>query len=467
MDVVEAKALFCRPTDERALIHYAIKDIEYYYAIVAKISPDDFLYDDHVSIMQVLSLLNSKNVEKFETSAIISEASVEGLLESIGGVKYIQVISRMDLIDENFEYYFDSVIESIRKYKLHKILLNNTERAEANSKSDVSSEELLARVETDILDLSLIELHSEPQNLSDGLIELIEDRANQVVEISGITTGYPILDKQLDGLIPGTLTVIAARKKMGKSTLLSNIALHVGIKLGIPILYIDTEMAFHLWRDRCLSVVSCVKEREIRHGGYSNEVREKLDAAAKRLSSCKIFHEQMPGYSVDRLVALYKKYKVKEKIGFIIFDYLKEPDSTSVDKHRKEYQVLGDVTTKLKDLATVLDVPALTAVQLNRDLEVADSDRIARYADVVSIWGTRPPEELNECGVEAGMYKLVIRDTRRGGQTNGKGIGYHFYKSYCMIREVAASKQFFTDFDGDSVVDDYSSYAMDLKSDYI
>ena len=48
--------------------------------------------------------------------------------------------------------------------------------------------------------------------------------------MSGISTGYPILDKQIDGMIPGTVLFIAARKKMGKSTLLTNIAAYDAFK---------------------------------------------------------------------------------------------------------------------------------------------------------------------------------------------------------------------------------------------
>jgi hypothetical protein len=161
----------------------------------------------------------------------------------------------------------------------------------------------------------------------------------------------------------------------------------------------------------------------------------------------KLFHEYMPGYSVDKLVALYKKYHYKEKIGLILFDYLKEPDSSSIDRQRKEYQVLGDVTTKLKDLAGQLNIPALTAVQLNRDNDVADSDRIARYADVVCHWGGRSAEEMETGGAACGTHKLEIRDTRRGGATSEHGIGYMFFKERLEIREVAADKQYFNKFE--------------------
>jgi hypothetical protein len=276
--------------------------------------------------------------------------------------------------------------------------------------------------------------------------------------MSGLSTGYPILDKQIDGMINGTLLVIAARKKMGKSALLSNIALHVAYNLKIPVLYVDTELSFKEWRTRSLASMSGVKERAIKHGGFSDRDYSYLKKATTLMKKGKLFHEYMPGYSVDKLVALYKKYKHKEKIGLIVFDYLKEPDSASVDRQRKEYQLLGDVTTKLKDLAGQLDIPALTAVQLNRDNDIADSDRIARYADVICVWGNRTPEEMDSGGVDCGTHKLIIKDTRRGGATSDSGIGYNFFKEYLKIKEVLADKQYFNKFEkvvnNDSAGDD-------------
>ena len=249
-------------------------------------------------------------------------------------------------------------------------------------------------------------------------------------------------------MINGTLLVIAARKKMGKSTLLSNIALHVAYKEMKPVLYVDTEMTFDEWRDRAIAVMAGVKEREFKHGGYSDETYNRLIKATKVIDKGKrLFHEYMPGYSVDKLVALYKRYKQKEDIGLIVFDYLKEPDSSSVDRQRKEYQLLGDITTKLKDLAGKLSIPALTAVQLNRSNDIADSDRIARYGDVICHWAARDNEEMDEGGNSCGSHKLIIKDTRRGGSTNVHGIGYNFFKEYLVIKEVRVDKQYFTDFD--------------------
>jgi replicative DNA helicase len=189
-------------------------------------------------------------------------------------------------------------------------------------------------------------------------------------------------------------------------------------------------------RYRCLSILSGIPERDIIHGGYTKEQSIALKKAVQLMSKGLFFHEKMPGYSVEKITTLYKKFKLKHDIGLGVFDYLKEPDLSSVDRNRKEYQILGDVTTKLKDLAGILEIPFLTAVQLNRDHDVADSDKIARYADVVAHWTIRNEEERELTGPKGGMYKLIIKDSRRGGTTDERGISFHFMKKTLTIKEV-------------------------------
>ena len=444
-----AQDMFCRPSEERALLSYCMKDISKYFSVCAKLEPNDFLYSQHELIMLLFRALVSKGAEKLEQNLLVAEATAENILDAIGGVRYIKTISDIRLDDGNFELYLNSVIDASMKYKLYCSLKGNVDVIEQNAKEGLSSSELLGRVESGLLTLSTSGVGiSEPRNLSEGLDEYLEERRENKIELRGISSGYPILDKQIDGLVPGTLLVLAARKKVGKSSLLTNISTHVAYRLNIPVLYVDTEMSFMEWRPRALACISGVKERDIIHGGYDDISNSRLQKAKRVVELGKLYHEYMPGYSVDRLVSLYKKYRHKEKIGLIVFDYLKEPDSSSIDRQRKEYQVLGDITTKLKDLAGTLNIPAITAVQLNRDNDIADSDRIARYADVTCNWEFRTEEELKTGGINCGTHKLVIKDSRRGGSTSREGIGYMFFKEFAKISEVPIDKQYFTNFCG-------------------
>ncbi len=456
---LKMKEMFCRPTDERALIAYCMKDLANYFAVCSKLSPKDFLYSQHEMIMLLFESLVAKGSEKFEANLMVAEASAGGFLDNIGGLKYISTISNIKIDKKNFEVYLNSVCEAATKYRLFDLLSEKLSNIEENAKDGLTSSDLLASVEADILELSMSGFNiAEPIDLADGLAEYIEERRENKIKLSGLSTGYPILDKQIDGMVAGTLLVIAARIKQGKSTFLSNIATHVAYTLDTPVLYVDTELSFNEWRSRAISTMSGVKERDIKHGGFDDVTYGKLKDIERIIEKGKLFHEYMPGYSVDKLVALYKKYKHKENIGLIVFDYLKEPDSSSVDRQRKEYQLLGDVTTKLKDLAGQLDIPALTAVQLNRDDDIADSDRIARYADVICIWQGRKKEESETGGTDCGSHKLVVKDTRRGGTTSDEGIGYNFWKEYLRIKEVPIDKQYFTNFEKVINADSASTY---------
>lgn len=445
---VQIKQMFCRAAEERALISYCMKDLSNYFAVCSKLSATDFLYAEHQMMIMLFEKLASKGASSFETNLITAEANAEGVLESLGGLQYIQTIANMALSDRNFDLYLQTVFDASTKYKLYMLLSDKLTTIEENTKEGLSSADLLSSVEASILDLSMSGLNiNEPINLSDGLQEYIDELKDKKIVLSGLSTGYPILDKQIDGMVAGTLLVIAARKKVGKSAFLSNIAINAACRLNTPVLYVDTELSFNEWRSRALATISGIKERDIKHGGWDDMTHLQIQKAKRLIDGKKLFHEYMPGYSVDKLVALYKKYHHKEKIGLIVFDYLKEPDSTSVDRQRKEYQLLGDVTTKLKDLAGQLNIPALTAVQLNRDNDIADSDRIARYADVICIWSTREAKDIETGSVDSGSHKLVIKDTRRGGATNDNGIGYNFRKDILQINEVAVDKQYFTNFE--------------------
>lgn len=449
MDNSKIKDMFCNPMDERATLSFCMRDISFYYNVCSKLVSDDFLYDRHSMLMLLFQSLVSQGIERFDINLIISEAQSNGIIENIGGLKYIQTINSMiHLSDENFEVYLNKVVEASAKYKLYCVLQNNISTVSENAKSGLSSIDLIGKSEANLMGLSMSGMNiDEPKNLADGLKEEIDKRKELQIVLSGLSTGYDIMDRQIDGMINGTLLIIASRKKMGKSALLSNIALHAAYKEMKPVLYVDTELTFEEWRNRAIAVMSGVKERDIKHGGYNEDTYKELLKAIKIINNgSNLFHEYMPGYSVDKLVTLYQKYKQKENIGLMVFDYLKEPESGSVDRQRKEYQILGDVTTKLKDLSGRLNIPVLTAVQLNRDNDIADSDRIARYGDVICHWAPRKQEEQEEGGINSGTHKLVIRDTRRGGTTNEHGIGFNFFKEYLIINEVASNKQYFTDF---------------------
>ena len=437
------KELFCRPVYERMLLAYCVKSMDYYYSIVSMVREEDFLRPEHKLIFVIIGTLIKRGVSAISSALIISEARDNNLLDRVGGFTYINAIFDMEIEEENIEFCIKKALDASTKYKLHVKLGKHTRNLEKNGQNeDISSYDLMAKAEADLMSLSMdSKFVKEPKNLSDGLKEYNEERKNNPVEYCGISTGFPIVDKLIDGLVPGTLTVICARPKQGKSTLLSCIGSYTAYDTRKPVLYIDTEMPFDQWRTRILSMMSGVEERKIKHGGYSDMDYQRLQKAEKLVDSGKFFHEFLPGYDVDKVVSLYKKYKYKEDIGLAVFDYIKAPQGSDF-QNKKEYQIIGDVTTALKDLSGELDIPFLAANQINRQEDIADSDRVLRYADVIAFFKRMSDEEIEDIKQkyrpfenDYGTHKLVIRDSRRGGQTPEEGIGFSFKKRFLTIEE--------------------------------
>jgi replicative DNA helicase len=454
----EVKDLFCKPTDERALLSFCFKNIEHYYTLSSKITENDFLSREHSNLFTILGAIHKQGVNSFDLPFVVAVAKEMREIEKVGGVDYLRSISSMLVSERNFDVYLNNVLQASTKYKLFNIVQDHMGLIAENSKDGLEASELIGAVETKILDLSTeSKAIREPINLGDTIRSTLESRRNNKIEMIGLSTGYPILDKQIDGLIPGTLNIVAARLKMGKSSLLSNIAAHVAYRSGVSVLYIDTEMPYDQWGDRIIAGISGIDERIIKHGGYTDEVYNTLiERCVRIVEKGKMWHEFMPGYTIEKVVALVKKFYIKHKIGLLVFDYIKEPDLSSNVNQRKEYQLLGDVTTKLKDIAGELNIPVLAAVQINRDGEIADSDRIARYADVISFWSPREKKEIEEFPA-GGSYKLWIKDSRRGGSTPKEGLGYHFFRAKLAIKEVDISDQMLKDSLMKGVMNAYTS----------
>lgn len=437
--IEKTKEMFCQAVYERALLSYCFESVDNYYVIASAISDQDFLRPEHRLVWIMMGSLIKRGASKFDGSLITNEATHNGVLKDVGGYEYINAIIGMDLADINIQYYIDKVLDASTKFQLYMRLQNGlTKLSGSASDDDVSAADMLGLVGKDVMDLSLkSKAVKEATDLADGLDEYIEERRQNPIEYCGLSTGYEILDKRIDGLVPGTLTVLCARPKHGKSTFLCNVGAYVAYRLLKPVLYVDTEMPFEQWRSRIIAMLSGIPERRVKHGGYTESEYYNIQQATELIKKGKFFHEYMPGYSVEKLAAIYNKYRHVEGIELAIFDYIKEPPGGSKDKNRKEYQLLGDVTTALKDMSGEMQIPFLCANQLNRQKDIADSDRILRYADVLMFFKSKEIEEIEKGGTQAGGHKLMITDSRRGGTTPEEGIGYEFTKRTLKIEEAA------------------------------
>jgi replicative DNA helicase len=388
---------FADKGSERIVISCILQYPDLIVDVEAKLGEVDFLSPYHRAIYVVLKSLYKQGVKQFDLLSVMDEAEKRSLKPTIGSGDYINALFSAVISPGNITVFVNKVLDASLKYKLYLVSQEAQQDVISNAPSQgesVGANYLISKAESRLLDIVLQQNSVEDaEDVADGLEELVQERLDNPVDVLGYSTGFPLLDKKINGLCPKTLTVVAARPKCGKSTLLTNMAARVAYFGGDPVLYIDTEMSTVEMRFRLLSLLSGVPHRLIVNGtfGSNNLYLTNVRKALTIIKKGKILHKYMPGYTIDTVKSQVRKSKLRDGIRAFFFDYIKLPEVTS-DTGMKEYQLLGNVATALKDLAGRLDIPVVAAAQVKRsergveksrigDQDVADSDRLSRYCN--------------------------------------------------------------------------------------
>lgn len=230
--------------------------------------------------------------------------------------------------------------------------------------------------------------------------------------IYGLPSKFPILNEYFS-YEPTELVLLKARMKRGKSMFFLNEAVHK-IKNGVPTLYIDTEMSTRMFFERMLANISGVTMRKIKTGKYDAEEVRRIEEAKNLMKSAPFVHKYLPQTSDDEIYSIHKILKYKIGLEFSIYDYIKMDMISSSE----QYNALGQRTNFLKNnIAGELDIAVLAGAQLNRNNQVADSDKMERYVSTSILWREKTAEEImNDGGLDYGNYALTVCLNRNGQQ---------------------------------------------------
>lgn len=246
--------------------------------------------------------------------------------------------------------------------------------------------------------------------VSDNLYQEICDRR----DLSG-TYGIPSKFKIVSDYFtyePTELVLVSARMKKGKSALLMNEAMDK-LQKGIPTLYIDTEMSDRLFFERVLANLTGIEVKRVKNGQLSDNEKINIEKAKVWIKKQPFVHIYDPSMTNEAVYSICKILKYKIGLRFVIWDYIKSNETDS----SLQYNELGSKCDFLKnEIAGELELAVLAAAQLNRQNQVADSDKLERYCSVSCKWEDKTAEEYLRDGAECGNYKLIIKLNRLGEQ---------------------------------------------------
>lgn len=250
----------------------------------------------------------------------------------------------------------------------------------------------------------------------------------------GLPFKIPILNDYAT-LAAGDLILVVAKTGQGKSAYFLNEALDK-IKRGVCVLYIDTELSDEVFLKRALANLSGVEYKRIENGRYGQKEAESIQKALRFLKSSKIIHEYVPEeFNKSQIEQMCRRWQIQENLGLVIYDYMKPDDKLTAAELANQ---LGKKCDFLKNtIAGKLNLPVIAGAQLNnRTDELADSDKLVRYASTVMKWRPKTRDEVQQDGLACGNFAFEIGKNRNGGSTTeGDYIDCKFDGAHQLIEQ--------------------------------
>lgn len=454
------------PAAERAVLAGLCRHgSEAFFDVADIVDANTFTIDSNSIIFScVRRLFEEDDSRKIDVPSILSSAKEIGLADFFNNkneISHLNAIMKFPVLFENVRKF----AAKARKLQIARMMvdqLDDTKEKYMQLKGDESVSHILGLAEESIFDFtSLLNDHDDaPELLFGDLDEYLEERSENQIDQIGIATGFTKYDFAIGGgLRKGTVNVIGARTKVGKSLIGLNMGADIANR-DIPVLYLDTEMTRKDQQNRGGSMISYGTTgkstiNDIETGQFANNDFRKnsLMELAEQKKNIPFYHKNIGGKPFEDQISIMRRWLAKV-VGLndqgkandcvIVYDYVKLMEASELAKSDlKEFQLLGFMMTSLHNFALRYEVPILSFIQLNRDginKESTDaasgSDRIMWLCSNFTIYKQKSDEEIAQDGPENGNRKLVPIIARHGeGLDDGDYINVLMKGAYAKLIE--------------------------------
>ena len=202
--------------------------------------------------------------------------------------------------------------------------------------------------------------------LADGLQDVLGGYADSATP-AGAPTGFRDIDAITNGLRPGSLTVIASRPGIGRTTLLSDICRRNAIADRRPVAVWTLEESRGDFAIRLLCAEARVALHHARSAQMDTDSWKRVAKTLPGLMDAPIYIGDPASITMPELAEQATRLVEDHDVQLLAVDGIQDirPEKRSDLRERE----VGDVARDLKTLARQLSVPALATSHLNRGPE--------------------------------------------------------------------------------------------------
>lgn len=419
---------------ERVLLAHFCKTPQAFFDYAEYLDEDDFTSEGHTQIfLSLRKLFLNDGVTKVSKNKIIMAA------RELGFGNFMSVTRNGELV----EAILGEVVEgkdgeaAIRAVKGSRLRRDYTatlrDRIDYLGVTDDSPAKIIQAVEEPIYSIgSGYDLANQgPVKLCDGIEEAITEMANNPGH-NGLDLGYPVWQHRIGQLRNGSVSLMVATAKAGKSQFGLRAALNTAHKLGLPVFYADSELNQISQQVRLAGMFARVPydiieggfwdltEQELRARNFDDDKVKRILQYGQRMRDPALWEkinkdimpliEYMPTYgmSVPEVLPHIKRWLMRDVKPdpegkfpqcLVVYDYIKLATVDELKGGRiAEWQSHGLNVAALHDFAQHHNIPVLAFGQTNNELTssarcIAGGKRILENVDSASMLKRKDDEE--------------------------------------------------------------------------
>lgn len=343
------------------------------------LNPEMFYSRQHGHIYKALADLNVKG-KPLDLLTLSDVLEASGDLQNVGGFAYLAELSKNTPSAANVMYYANAVKDKATE----RMAINQANRMLEilYSRTGMTTAQKLAEVQS--LSMQIDEKAKSGNHrglvpfsvVFEEWLDVVDGRLNRDPAAIGLTSGIKALDDMLEPkrIVKGSLFVIGARPKMGKTTLYTSMAIHCALNENLPTLAFSLEMPRVQLGENMISQNSGVNSKVFYLDGYDDNKFAMASAKGLELAqNGNLFIDDTPGLPLSHIVAEARRVKRERGVvGMILVDYLTLMKAEKAERNDLAY---GIITKGLKALAKELNCVVVLLTQLNRDLEKRTNKR--------------------------------------------------------------------------------------------
>lgn len=461
---------------EKILLAGLVSHPERLFDYLDYLSDDDFQHSATKLTFEALcSLMLSKETKTITKSKLVAEA------KSLGHQNYLSVTRDGQWIDELFS-------EVIEEHELTEHFLA-VKRESLKNKYKQSFEEasnyltttadplsvMIGKVEDSVISQvrSLDRGENAPVLLTKDIFKFIDKLADDSGNL-GIDLGYPIWQDRIGQFRNGSLTLVVATAKAGKSQFALRAVLNAARK-GLPVWLGDSELNKNDQQIRLIALMARVPFQyietgfwrmtpdQIRNHGVTDEQvishivecgRRLIDPEFReRVSKLPITYQSISGMDIPEVIPHLRRWilkdvkpdrETKNAQCLVVYDYIKLSTMSDLKQNKNiaEWQMHGINVAALHNLMKKYNIPGIAFGQTNNEIDdgikcVAGGKRISENVTSVSYLKRKSEDERSFDGNGSHYMKTFV--TRYGAGTPVGHINFNADLSCGDFQEISMS----------------------------